>query len=94
MEIMSDKQTAKLKVGCTIRVMPGVASPDFSDISFAGWTATIVEVSKKKTGTKYVVEWSESTLSEMPQIYRDRCEESHLYDRMAYLDGAEIEPVD
>lgn len=85
---------AKLRVGSDVSVKDGVLSPDFRDISFGGWTGTIVEVSKKKSGTTYILEWSEATLDSMPTNYVDRCEENQLFYRMACLTPDDLEPVD
>lgn len=85
---------AKLAIRSTVRVRDGVLSPDFPEISFAGWTGTIVEVSKKKSGTTYILEWSDATLDSMPTEYVDPCEEDQLFHRMACLTADEIEAID
>ena len=37
------RKTLSMTVGTRIRAKSGVVSPDFDDISFAGWTGKIVE---------------------------------------------------
>jgi hypothetical protein len=92
---MATKQaTAKLPIGTSIVVCDGVDSPDFSDVSFAGWAGTIVELSGKKSDPKYIIEWDDATYEAMPASYRSRCEEQHLFDRMAYVTRPDIEPAD
>ena len=87
---MGKKSTAP-KPGTMLRVKEGVASPDFPDILFEGWRCKVVEVSKKKSGTKYIVEWDEVTVGSMPAEYVQRCEEQQLFYQMAYLDPSEVE---
>ena len=88
------KKSTKPKAGTKLRVKAGVASPDFPDILFEGWQCKIVEVSKKKAGTKYIVEWDEETLGKMPDDYVKRCEEQQLFYQMAYLDPEEVEVIE
>ena len=85
------KKTVKLKVGTPIRVSEGVVSPDFQDISFAGWTGKVVEVSGRKAPYRYFIEWDDSICESMPQSYIDRCEEQQIYHRWACLTDADFE---
>ncbi|MDA0590370.1 MAG: hypothetical protein O2820_15145 [Planctomycetota bacterium] len=84
------KKTVKHKVGAHIRVHDSVNSPDFPDISFAGWTAKVVEVSGKKAPFKYFVEWDEDIVSAIPKSYIDRCEAQQIYYRWACLTAEEF----
>jgi hypothetical protein len=88
------KKTVKLKVGTPLRALESVTSPDFPDISFAGWVGKIVEVSGKKAPFKYFVEWDEVVVKNMPQSYIDRCEEQQIYFRWACLTDADFEVVE
>ena len=53
----ANRSTGKIPVGTPIVVKPGVASPDFPDVSFAGWTGVVAEHAGKKTAPRYIVEW-------------------------------------
>lgn len=88
------KKTVKHKVGTPIRVHESVTSPDFPDISFAGWTGKIVEVSGKKAPFKYFVEWEEPIVASIPQSYIDRCEAQQIYFRWACLTEDDFSPAD
>lgn len=88
------KKTVKLKVGTPIRVRDAVVSPDFPDISFAGWTGQIVEVSGRKAPFRYFVEWDETIVAAIPQSYVDRCEEQQIYHRWACLTDSDFEAVE
>ena len=82
---------AKLVVGSRVRVKAGICSPDFSDISFAGWTATIMELSGKKPNQKFILEFDDSVIAAMPPDYLKRCEDQHLLYTMACLPADQIE---
>mgnify|MGYP003350969097 CR=1 FL=1 len=86
------RKTLSMTVGTRIRAKSGVVSPDFDDISFAGWTGKIVEVSGKKPPYKYFIEWEDSVVAAIPQSYIDRCEAQQIYYRWACLSDMDIEP--
>lgn len=88
------KKTAKLKVGTSIRARDNVTSPDFPDISFAGWTGKVVEVSGRKAPYKYFVEWDDAICESMPESYVKRCEDQQIYYRWACLTDADFEPAE
>jgi hypothetical protein len=88
------KATIGLAPGTRIRVKPGVMSPDFPEVSFAGWTGSVVEASGKPPSLQYIVEWDGGTLSGMPADYLQRCESQQLYHLMACLPEGDVEPVD
>lgn len=90
----SRKKPVRLKVGLHIRVLAGVASPDFPDVSFAGWTARIMEMSGRKPPIKYFVEWDEPVIAAMPLSYVDRCEQQQIYHRWACLSEADFEVLE
>jgi len=79
------KKVTKHKVGTHVRVHDSVTSPDFPDISFAGWTGKVVEVSGRKAPFRYFIEWDEEIVSAIPQSYLDRCEAQQIYARWACL---------
>lgn len=71
--------------GTPLKVREGVQSPDFPEVSFAGWTGTVVEVSGKAPDVKIVLEWDAQTMAQMPAEYVSRCEAQQLYYSMACL---------
>lgn len=90
---MSVRNAVQFRVGDIVQVREGVPSPDFPEISFAGWTGTVREVSKKKTGTLYLVEWTDETLQRMPREYRELCEQHQLLYSMACLKEEDVVPA-
>lgn len=88
---MSNAASGKLAIGSKVRVKPGVASPDFPEVSFAGWTATIMELSGKKPKQKFIIEFDDAVIAAMPPDYLARCEEQRLLYTMACLTSEEIE---
>lgn len=88
---MSTPSTGKLAIGSRVRVKEGVMSPDFADVSFAGWTATIMELSGKKPNQKFIVEFDDSIVAAMPPDYLRRCEEQRLLYTMACLTADQLE---
>lgn len=87
------KATGGLDEGAKIRVKAGVMSPDFPDVSFAGWTGCVVEVSGKPPAEKLIVEWDAPTRAGMPPDYVSRCESQMLYHAMACLGPGDLELV-
>ncbi len=87
------KATGGLGEGTRIRVKPGVVSPDFPDVSFAGWTGSVAEVSGKPPAQKFIVEWDRGTVAAMPADYVARCESQMLYHAMACLGPDDFEPA-
>ena len=79
------KPAGKFSEGVLVRVKEGVPSPEFPDISLAGWTGTIVETSGKAAPLQCVIEWDQGTLARMPAEYQARCETQGLYHLMACL---------
>jgi hypothetical protein len=90
---MSNSSTGKLAIGSRVRVKDGVMSPDFNDVSFAGWTATIREFSGKKPNQKFIVEFDDAVVAAMPPDYLQRCEEQRLLYSMACLQAEQLETV-
>lgn len=87
------KKKASGMEGTRVRVRDGVASPEFPEISIAGWTGTVVEVSGKPPAAKLLVEWDGETLGNMPRDYIARCEAQQLFYQMACLGEADVEPA-
>jgi len=85
------KAAGGLDEGTRIRVKAGVASPDFPDVSFAGWTGSVMEVSGKPPAQKFIVEWDQQTIAGMPADYVSRCESQMLFHAMACLGGEDLE---
>ena len=88
---MSNSSTGKLGIGSRVRVKDGVVSPDFADVSFAGWTATIMELNGKKPNQKFIVEFDDAVVAAMPPDYLQRCEEQRLLYTMACLAADQLE---
>jgi len=85
------KAAGELPEGTRIRVKAGVVSPDFPDVSFAGWTGTVVEVTGKPPAQKFIVEWDSDTIAVMPGDYVTRCESQMLFHAMACLRSDDLE---
>ena len=90
---MSSSSSGKLAIGTRVRVKEGVMSPDFADVSFAGWSATIVELSGKKPNQKFIIEFDDSVIAAMPPEYLQRCEEQRLLYTMACLTADQLDAV-
>lgn len=90
---MAKKKVAGSLEGSRIRVKPGVQSPEFPEISLAGWTGTVAETSGKPPEQKVIVEWDAQTLAAMPPEYVSKCESGQLYYAMASLNESDIEIV-
>jgi hypothetical protein len=89
---MAKKKPAGLfPVGGRVRVKDGVNSPEYPDISFAGWTGTVQEVSGKPPNLSYVIEWSPDTLRQIPADYKARCERDNLFHLYALLPEDQLE---
>lgn len=85
------KATGGLDEGAKIRVKEGIMSPDFPDVSFAGWTGSVVEVSGKPPAQKFIVEWDAGTIASMPADYVSRCEAQMLFHAMACLSSGDFD---
>ena len=85
--------TGGLGEGTRIRVKPGVVSPEFSDVSLAGWTGSVMEVSGRPPAQKFIVEWDSATILAIPADYVSRCEAQLLFHAMACLDQDDLEPA-
>lgn len=88
---MNKSSTGKLAIGSRVRVREGVTSPDFADVSFAGWTATVLELNGKKPNQKFIIEFDEAVIAAMPPDYLQRCEEQRLLYTMACLEAEQLE---
>ncbi|MCX7408535.1 MAG: hypothetical protein NTZ32_10670 [Planctomycetales bacterium] len=87
------KSAGGLDEGTRVRVKPNVASPEFSEVSLAGWTGAVMEVTGKPPAQKIIVEWDGATVAAMPPDYIARCEAQMLYHAMACLGADDIELV-
>lgn len=87
------KVIGSIAEGMRVRVRDGVVSPEFPEISIAGWTGTVNEVTGKASPTSCVVEWDAETLAKMPADYLKKCEEGNLYHLMACLSEDNLAPV-
>lgn len=87
------KSPGKFAVGSKVRVREGIGSPEFPEISIAGWGGTIVEVSGKGETLQCVLEWDDATMSAMPADYLKKCETGNLYHAMACLPEDHLDAV-
>jgi hypothetical protein len=85
------KAAGGIAEGTPITVKPGVTSPEFSEVSIAGWTGKISEVTGKAPSQKLIIEWDDATLAKMPADYLAKCEAQQLYHRMACLPLEDVE---
>jgi hypothetical protein len=90
---MAKKKASGGLEGARVRVKEGVTSPEFPEVSLAGWTGTVVETSGKPPAVKVVIEWDGETMAKMPADYVSRCEAQQLYYQMACLTDADVEPA-
>jgi hypothetical protein len=92
---MAKKKVAvgSIAEGTRVRVREGVMSPEFADISIAGWTGTVHEVTGKASPTNCILEWDSDTLAKMPADYVTRCEQGGLYHLMACLSEDTLMPL-
>ena len=67
------KSAAGMAAGTRIQVKPEVMSPEFPEISLAGWTGSVLETSGKPPQLSYIVEWDHQTISSIPAEYRQKC---------------------
>lgn len=86
------KVIGSIAEGMRVRVREGVMSPEFPEISIAGWTGTVSEVTGKASPTSCVLEWDAETISRMPAEYVTRCEQGGLYHLMACLSEDALMP--
>ena len=89
---MAKKKASGGLDGSRIRVKEGVQSPEFPEISLAGWTGTVVETSGKPPEQKVIIEWDAATIAAMPKEYVSKCESEQLYYVMASLGSGDVEP--
>ncbi len=87
------KSAGGLDEGTRVRVKPNVASPEFPEVSLAGWTGAVMEVTGKPPAQKIIVEWDGATVAAMPPDYIVRCEAQMLYHAMACLGADDIELI-
>ncbi|MDB5387131.1 MAG: hypothetical protein JWM11_2777 [Planctomycetaceae bacterium] len=91
---MAKKKTlGRISEGTRVRVREGTTSPEFPEISIAGWTGTACEVTGKPPAISCVLEWDADTLARMPADYVAKCEAGGLYHLMACLSEDVLDPV-
>lgn len=90
---MAKKKASGGLEGSRIRVKSGVNSPEFPEISLAGWTGTVVETTGKPPEQKVIIEWDAKTIDAMPKDYVEKCESGQLYHVMASLGSDDVEPA-
>ena len=88
---MAKKKSSGGLEGSRIRVKPNVNSPEFPEISLAGWMGTVVETSGKPPDQKVIIEWDAATIAAMPKDYVSKCESGQLYYVMASLGLDDVE---
>lgn len=90
---MAKKKASGGLEGSRVRVCAGVCSPEFPDVSLAGWTGAVVETKGKPPAVSVILEWDAETLAQMPPDYVAKCEAQHLFYQMACLKADQIEPI-
>lgn len=90
---MAKKKATGGLEGSRIRVKDGVTSPEFPEISLAGWTGSVVETSGKPPSHSVIIEWDAATLEAMPKEYVQKCESEQLFYSMASLKADDVEAV-
>ena len=90
---MAKKKASGGLEGSRVRVKQGVQSPEFPEISLAGWIGTVVETSGKPPEQKVILEWDVATIAAMPAEYVSKCESGQLYYVMASLGSDDVEPA-
>lgn len=85
------KKKTKLAVGTLIQVKSEVTVPEYPDVIAAGWQGTIVETKGRGSDLKYIIEWSEQTVTQMPSNYVEHCESTGLYYQMACFPAESVE---
>jgi hypothetical protein len=88
---MAKKSTVKLAPGAHVRVKPGTNAPEMPEVSIAGWSGTIQELSGPKASPRFIIEWDDATVSRIPENYRKSCEDQGLLYTMACLEGETLE---
>ena len=83
----------KLSVGTRVVIKTGVTAPDMPEFSIEGWTGRLKQISKKKAGRQFFVEWDEATLGNMSEEFRNLCEERMLFHAMVCLPEDALEIV-
>ncbi len=92
---MAKKASAsRLTPGTRVRAREGVTVPEFPEMTYAGWTGTVRELMGKKSAPKYLIEWDDETIEQMPQEYRDQCEEQQVFYAMACLAYEDLQVLD
>lgn len=81
-------RTMVFKKGDIVKVRQGVRDPDFGD-DIGGWQGKISDVD----GDLVCIDWDNTTLSNCPDEYIQRCEEDGLDWEKMYLSVKEIEPA-
>ena len=91
--LMAKKKATGGLEGSRVRVKSGVNSPEFPEISLAGWTGSVVETSGKPPTHSVIIEWDAATLASMPKQYIEKCEAQQLFYSMASLKADDVELV-
>ena len=87
---MAKRKASRSFEGQSIRVLDGVTMPEFSEVSIAGWTGTIVE-SGAGDAPQLIIEWDAASLAKLPASYLEHCDSQGLYAGMACLPFVSVE---
>lgn len=85
------KRSTKFKPGTHVRVVEGSTMPEFEDVSIAGWTGMVLESRGRGDNLKYIVEWSDETLQNLPAAFLELAEQQQLATEMACLSANAVE---
>ena len=91
---MAKKKASKsFPIGTRIQIAAGIAIPEFEEVSCEGWTGTIIDTLGKKSDPKYVIEWDDAIMEQLPAEYITQCEAQQLYYRCACFMKGEIAEI-
>lgn len=88
------QRVPKLKPGTVVRVNDGESMPEFPDVNISGWTGTVLESRGRGDGLKYIIEWSQATLDQLPPEFVSLAEAQQLATEMACLSAAAVSASD
>lgn len=83
---------AQFALGSQVRVKPGTADPDYTDIPLGGWSGTIVDVEEGRQGRTYLVEWDQRTLAAQHPVYLRRCDRDGAEPDCTWLGENDLAP--
>lgn len=68
--------------------------PEYDSLSIAGWVGMVLEARGRGDGLKYIIEWNEETISQIPAEYAAEAETRQIATDMACLPADAVEPIE